>query len=110
MAIQQGGGKARRDIEARFVARAWQDEAFKQELLRDPKAVVERELGITIPAGVNIRLHEETPTELHFVLPLDPARAGVELSDAELDAVAGGKQCSCAGSDQPDNATAGVRG
>ncbi len=70
-------------IQAQIIAKAMKDETFRQALLSNPKAVIERELGITIPAGVTIAVHQNTPTTLHFVLPMqEPSAAGEELSDA----------------------------
>jgi hypothetical protein len=85
-----------RDLEAHLVARAWKDEAFKAELLRDPKAVVEHELaqiqpGATLPEHVQIHVVEETPTTRYFVLPAKPVtEVGEVLSDADLEPIAGG--------------------
>src|SRR5262249_20075039 len=64
------------------VARAWSDEAYKQRLLSDPKAVL-AEAGLPVPANVQVQVHEATPTQLHLVLP--PARS--ELSEAQLAAI-----------------------
>src|SRR5437764_12611469 len=73
------------------MVRAMKDDAFRQELLANPKAVLERELGITLPQGVSVQVHEDTPTILHLVLPMKPpAGEPVELSDAELEQAAGG--------------------
>jgi hypothetical protein len=71
------------------VARAWSDEAFKQRLLSDPKAVL-AEAGLPVPPSLTVQVHEATPSHLHLVLPLPPPRTGVKLSEAELDQVAGG--------------------
>jgi len=43
-----------------------------------------------MPAGLKIVAHENTSTALHVVLPHLPAASG-ELSDNDLEAVAGGK-------------------
>ncbi len=51
------------------IARAWKDEAFKQELLCSPKAVIEEEWGTAIPADIEIRVFEETAHTLYIVLP-----------------------------------------
>src|SRR5262245_36273320 len=67
------------------VARAWSDEAYKQRLLSDPQAVL-AEAGLSVPANVQVQVHEATPTLLHLVLP--PAPTG--LSEEQLDALAGG--------------------
>jgi hypothetical protein len=60
-------------INAEFTRRAWQDEAFRDELLRDPRGVVERELGVRLPEHLKLNVHEETADELHFILPPRPA-------------------------------------
>src|SRR5947207_3840131 len=75
------------------MVRAMKDDAFRQEVLANPTAVLERELGITLPPGVSVQVHEDTPTTLHLVLPMKPP-AGVpqELSDAELEQAADGMQ------------------
>ena len=65
--------------------RAMKDEAFRQELLRSPKEVLERELGITLPQGLTVQVHEETPTTHHLVLPLSALSAAGGASDAELE-------------------------
>lgn len=73
-----------------LVARAWRDPAFKQELLKDPRSVIQRELGIQIPETVTLSVHEETPEALHLVLPLPPAALtqaivrSSELADADV--------------------------
>ena len=41
-----------------------------------------------VPDGYTVNVHENTGNTLHFVLPLNP---NGELSDLELEAVAGGK-------------------
>jgi hypothetical protein len=62
------------DIET-LVHKAWTDEAFKQELLRNPKQVIEREFSVTLPAELEIYIHEQTPTALHLILPMKPDEA-----------------------------------
>ena len=83
-----------RDLEAHLIARAWKDEAFRQELLSDPKAVVERELrrqhpDARLPEHVQLHVLEETPTTRYLVLPANPVvESGEALSDADLAQVA----------------------
>jgi hypothetical protein len=88
---EQQQPQGRRDIEARIIAKAWKDEAYKQELLTNPKAVIEREFEIQLPEEVSIQIREENPTSLYFVLPILPDVPGYELNEAELEAIAGGK-------------------
>jgi hypothetical protein len=83
-----------RDLEAHLIARAWRDEAFRQELLHDPNAVLQRELGqfapgATLPEHLEIQIVEETPTTRYLVLPTNPVVESSEaLSDADLAQVA----------------------
>jgi hypothetical protein len=85
-----------RDLEAHVIARAWRDEAFRQELLRDPKAALGRELaqlapGAALPEDVEIHVLAETPTTRYLVLPAKPVvESDVVLTDADLAPVAGG--------------------
>ncbi|MEM7594390.1 MAG: NHLP leader peptide family RiPP precursor [Cyanobacteria bacterium P01_A01_bin.83] len=90
MTQQEQQPQSRRDIEARIIAQAWKDESFKQELLANPKAVIEQEFGVQFPEAVNVQVQEENPTSLYFVLPMSPQTEGQELSAEELESVAGG--------------------
>ena len=90
MAEQQAGG-SRRDVERRLIEKSFRDEAFRQQLLREPKSAVEQELGGQLPEGIEVRVVQETAETLYLVLPT--ASSGVssgELSDEDLEAVAGG--------------------
>jgi len=74
-----------------IIAKASKDEAFREQLLNDPKAALERALGITFPQEVTIHVHEDTPTTLHLVLLVNSQEGKPrDLSDAELERVAGG--------------------
>ena len=75
------------------VAKAWADEEFKQRLLADPAAVLQAE-GITVPPGVELRAVENTDKVMYLMLPPKPS---AELSDEQLDQVAGGDTASTAG-------------
>jgi len=78
-------------IGEQIIAKAMKEETFRQELLSNPKAAIKRALGISVPAGVTIAVHEDTPTTLHLVLPMQaPSAALTELSEAELEQATGG--------------------
>ncbi len=69
----------------RLVARAWEDEAFKQRLLADPKATLVAE-GLTFPEGAEVRVVEPNDRLVYFPLPPKPEG----LSPEELSSIAGG--------------------
>ncbi len=75
---------------AQVIARAWSDPAFKAQLLSDPKAAIAG-YGIDLPAGLNLKIAENTADTIHIVLPATPSQAA-ELSDEDLQNLAGGKK------------------
>ncbi|HXZ05649.1 MAG TPA: NHLP leader peptide family RiPP precursor [Ktedonobacteraceae bacterium] len=78
-------------LQPQIVAKAMKDEAFRQYLLQDPKLALKRELGLIVPVGVTVQIHEETATTLHLVLPMKTLTDQLqELSDEELKEIAGG--------------------
>jgi hypothetical protein len=83
--------KTPEDLRNRLIVKAWEDDAFKEALLSDPKASIEKELEVTLPAELNIRVVEETEDTIYLVLPVNPeALPEGEVSEDELEAVAGG--------------------
>jgi hypothetical protein len=87
---EQPSQRTRKDIEAHIIAQTWKDEAYKQQLLNNPKPVIEREFGVQLPSEIGVQVLEENPTTLYFVLPTRPDLSGAELSDEQLETVAGG--------------------
>ena len=88
MSREQQGEQAK--AYARVVAKAWSDGPFKQRLLADPATVLAAE-GVAVPEGVEVRLVEDTNNLVHLTLPARPP----DLSDEQLDKVAGGLKCGC---------------
>lgn len=70
-----GAKISRSRLEERLILRSWEDEEFRRALLEDPRAIVARELTaltgrpIELPTQMQIHVHEETPDDLHFILP-----------------------------------------
>lgn len=74
------------ELEARIKARAASDQDFRSQLMSDARGAIENGFGVTVPEQFTIRVHEETATEFHLVVPAADAR----LTDEELAEVAGG--------------------
>jgi hypothetical protein len=72
---------------AQLIQKAMTDPAFKARLLADPKATLEAWYGRTMPAGLSVEVLQETPQKVFLVLP---AAGTGEVSDKELEAMAGG--------------------
>lgn len=79
----------RRDLETRLVEKCWKDQEFKKAVINDPKGILERYTGQKLPEQLRIFIHEEDPNTLHFSIPPAPEKLS-ELSDEELERVAGG--------------------
>ncbi|MBD2449031.1 NHLP leader peptide family natural product precursor [Nostoc sp. FACHB-152] len=79
-------------IEAKLIARAMKDEAFRTQLLNNPeaaKAAVELELGQKLPQTAQIRVVQESDDVAYIILPAMAAESE-QLSETELEAVAAG--------------------
>jgi hypothetical protein len=66
----------RAEMERRLIERSLEDESFRERLLADPRAAVEQELGVGLPEEVR-------------VVAVDGAGEGGEISEEELEVVAG---------------------
>ena len=85
-------GSGRTQMERRLIEKSLEDESFRQRLMEDPKGAVEQELGTRLPEEVRVVTVEESADTIYLVLPSTPMAGaeGVELSDQELESVAGG--------------------
>ena len=62
---------------------------YRAALLRNPRAIVEKQFSMTVPDNVTIKAVEESADTIYVVVPHAVA-AGAELDDADLEKVAGG--------------------
>jgi len=73
----------------KVVEQAQKNPKYYDQLMADPRGLMEKQLGTQIPKNVNIKVLEEAPDTYYIVLPAF-VREGEELSDADLEKVAGG--------------------
>ena len=69
----------------KLIAKTWADDGFKASLLADPAGVLTAE-GLQVPAGVSVKVVENTDTIFNLVLPPKPT----DLSDTDMDAISAG--------------------
>jgi hypothetical protein len=81
---------SRHELEEKIIVKAWTDDAFRRDFVADPKGQFEARLGTKLPAELQMTVHEEDENHLHFVIPQKPKVDIAELSDADLEKVAGG--------------------
>lgn len=75
----------RDEIVSSIRERAATDPAFRAQLLAEPTAAVSEVVGVPVPSSVRITVHEESPTDVHLVIP-----AAAALPDEDLELVSGG--------------------
>jgi hypothetical protein len=61
----------RQQLEMYLTRRAHDDPAFRDELMKDPKTVIEQAIGLKFPEALTVVVHEEKLNQLHVVLPVD---------------------------------------
>ena len=77
--------KTAQEMEKIVIDKANEDADFRARLLSNPTEAIQQAVGVTVPEGFTIKVHEEDSRTAHLVLP--PTG---KLSAAELSAVAGG--------------------
>ena len=86
------GGISRAEFERRLINRSLQEEDFRQQLLSEPNAILEQDLGRRLPESIEVRVVQESQDTIYLVLPSRKAAVaqGSELSDQDLENVSGG--------------------
>lgn len=80
------GAPTRNEFEERLAELAAGDPSFRQELLSNPKKTISELTGVALPDDLNVVVHEENESTLHFVLP----PGAEQLTAAEMSEVSGG--------------------
>jgi hypothetical protein len=91
MSEASAGGGARAELERRLIQRSLEDEDYRQRLLSEPRAIIEREIGTQLPERLRVVAIEETADTIYLVLPSASPLVGEggELSDEAIESVSG---------------------
>lgn len=87
--IEEGAASELSVEAAAVLRRAREDPTFEALLLRDPVAAIFSEFGFRFPAGVDLEIYRNRVGDFHVVLARECAEG--ELSDLELEMIAGGR-------------------
>jgi hypothetical protein len=76
----------RSELQTEVIKKVMSDEKFRAEVMKDPKVAISKAFNMTIPESLNVKVVEEDPDTIAIVVP----KITNELSDSELDSIAGG--------------------
>src|SRR4029077_4628689 len=81
---------SRKDVREALVRTALKDESFRESLVANPKLAVEQALGRKLLQSMEVVAAPDTDEKSFIVLPMQlPFETG-DLSDADLEKIAGG--------------------
>jgi hypothetical protein len=83
-----GQKMSRGEVQDLLIKFAAQNPQYRQELLRNPKGLIERQFNTSL-GNVNVKAVADTADTVYVAVPY--AATSGELSDADLEKVAGGK-------------------
>jgi hypothetical protein len=78
------------EVKTEIAEKCAQDSAFRSQLLADPNATVESEYGLEAGTLAALKLTPVVEEPGSIVLPIPPDMSEMELTDDQLDQVAGG--------------------
>ena len=90
----------RSELVARLVKKASDDPSFRSQLLQNPKATLEQELGVKFEPHCIFSVHEDSANSVHLVLPVNPqtlSDADKEILGEHLEAITGQMHASSQG-------------
>jgi len=76
------------DMRRHLTEKAVENLEFRQQLVADPKSVIQREFGVTIPDNINVVVHESDMQTVHLALPPNPV-----MDEEQLEAISAGLCC-----------------
>ncbi|MDE0459431.1 MAG: NHLP leader peptide family RiPP precursor [Chromatiales bacterium] len=76
------------DMRRHLTEKAVENLEFRQQLLADPKSVIQQEFGVTIPDSINVVVHESDMQTVYLALPPNPV-----MDEEQLEAISAGLCC-----------------
>lgn len=74
------------------INKAWDDHQFRENLIQDPKASIKAATGLNVPSDFNLKFTDQTDASKVFInIPPKPDFDDMELTDEQLEEVAGGE-------------------
>lgn len=74
------------------INKAWEDDNFRQQLVSNPKAAIASATGEKVPNSLEMVVSDQTDTNTIYInIPPKPDFDNMELSDEQLEQVAGGE-------------------
>ena len=93
MELTENQKKGQEFIE-KLIKNCWEDNAFKKELIASPLTTIEKVAGkkSRFPKGTQVVVEDQTdPSIVYFNIPAKPNYDNMELTDEQLEIVAGGE-------------------
>ncbi|RSK47566.1 NHLP leader peptide family RiPP precursor [Hymenobacter rigui] len=90
---------AEQKLNAEIVQKAWEDPQFKEELMKNPAATMEKFAGhkLNLAEGQKLVVVDQTDTStVYFNIPRKVDVDSLELTEEQLETVAGGSTPFCA--------------
>lgn len=88
--VQQRSNEVIKDL----ISKSWEDEAFKQEFISSPVKTIEKSTGKAnhLPEGMTVVVEDQTdPSIIYLNIPAKPDYSNMELTDEQLEVIAGGE-------------------
>ena len=76
------------DMRRHLTDKAVENLEFRQQLVADPKSVIQQEFGVTIPDNINVVVHESDMQTVYLALPPNPV-----MDEEQLEAISAGLCC-----------------
>jgi len=78
----------KQNLYSKIIAKAVKDEDFKKRLEKNPEETIKKDFGLEIPAGMKIKVIEDTETVRHLLIPRIAQADLTELTETDIETVA----------------------